>query len=1239
MVKKILSTFVFTVSFFTGFTQYTQVGTGFFGSANFGPLRTDTTSSYYSKFAFTYPEASLDSLQHGDTLRSLSFFYNAFDSIRGSATIRILIGATDNADFGATPLNWDSASRVAMVEVYNGNPKTVIGNQPREVFFPFAQPYLWDTVGGNVHLKVFVEYIQSTNQTGIFQWNVENGTSVPGFVSADESKFLFNRSNNGIDSITNRNSLIKPTLKLYHPRHKKDLEVNKIYSLGTIPVLMRRADTIKALVTNVGMDTIQSQKVYLYVRGANSFSDSVVVNQLPPYTQVMVKFSSYVVQNLGTETLTVQVEPDDNPNNDSLVKMRAVNYNVYSHNDPFMGSSGGIGFNGGTGDFVAKFYVDGISYINQIAVDFNRANQPFQLVVWDDDGTNGLPGTELFVSDTSQSVTGTFIMPVLPRIAVSNGYFVGIRQTSTTNVSFTFQEENPIRPHTFYFAAPARDTIWTNFDPGFNFNFNIRPRLQVANDVAVLDFVTPLAGDSLLYSGTDSIDLIARIINFGYQNQGSFIVRGQLFNQFNILEENRTVIISLPAEDTAVVNFGKISKFRLGNYRFRVTTEAPLDSVIDNNQATIEFTFFKEYDVAVDQVFSPQANDKFTMQRDPLQVVVRLANYGIIAHTDLPVILQLLGAKNEVLYTQSKLVDLGALSSRILAFDTTYLASNEVFVLRVFTDLASDSFRINDTVYVHPIVGEKRDDVLISDVARPAQGQQFAKNASMRPFVSFRNDGLNSQDSVVVEALVYNVRGDTLYYDSIHRSLSFFSLRQALFKPMLLDSIGSYTFIARVTIDDDQVPVNDTMSTHFNVVTGNDLRLVAVVNPVGILPVNSPNENVRVVVLNAGINDIDNAPVTVSIENNTGADIYTDQVSVSLMGGAIDTLIFKELTFNTLGNFYLTATNIWSGEDERQSSDTLRSSYITRFALDLGVVDHLLPEDTIEINEVIRPRFTLLNSGIDTIKNIRVAVHILDHAGVLLFADTVMPPDMAANIQYNLNTNTTWASEDGGVFTLRSVVLNTDDNPANNAFASTFVVAKRYDMEVLRADGPTTDENILKGSLYKPVATFGNAGLNAINNADVICEIKIGANTIYERTKTINIPIGQSVEVSFDSTLYYAAPAQAIAMFRVAFAADQVAHNDTVVSVFNFVQGANIAELDANRVEVFPNPVSHSFVLRSDAKIQKVMVFNDLGVVVSKIDGVLSNLLEVSLEEMATGTYFVHIATTDGNLTKQVVKR
>lgn len=1238
MFRKILISLLLALTCLAAKAQYTQIGTGLFGSANFGPLRTDTVPSHYSKFAFTYPEASLSSMSHGDTVRAVSFFFDAFDSLRGNCNLRILLASSGDADFGPGALNWDSVSRTDAIEVYSGNPKTILGNVPGEAQFLLQQPYRWDTTGGKVNLRVFVEYVQSTNQAGIFAWNVENGFSVPAFVSPNESKFLYGISNNGIDSISNRNALIKPTIKLYHPTVNDDLEVNRIYSLGTIPLLMRRADTIKAVITNLGLDTIISKKVYLNVRGANTFLDSIVVSNVAPYEKVNVRFANYIAQNIGTETLVVRVASDDNATNDSIAKPRIVNYNNYSHNDPFATTSGGIGFNGSTGDFVAKFYVQGTSYINQIKVDFNRANQPFQLVVWNDDGIGGKPGTEIFVSDTVLSVVGTFIMPVLPRIAVSNGYYVGIRQSSNTNVSFTFQEENPIRPHTFYFTAPAGDTTWTNFDPGFNFNFNIQPRLQVANDVAVLDFISPIAGDSILYSDTDSIDLIARIINFGYQNQGSFIVRGQIYNQFNQLEETRTAVISLPAEDTAVVDFGKLSKFRLGNYTFRVIAQLSLDSVTDNNQGEIEFTFIKEFDVAVDQIFSPSPNESFELLRDPIQAIVRLSNYGVKSHTNLPVILQFLNANSEVVYTQAKLVNIGPLTTQILAFDTTYLTLNGNYTLRAYTDLATDSFRINDTMFVNPIIGVKTDDLKITEITRPTENEKFAKNQSIRPFVRYLNDGTRNQDSVVIEATITNANDEIIYYDSMHESVSFFSIKQALFKPVTLDSLGDYTFFTRVTIAEDQLPDNDTASTRFSVVTGNDLRLVAVLNPNGTIPINAANANVEIVAFNAGLNDIVSAPISVAIEDNTGSSTYNDLRNVSLATGVTDTISFKLLNFDNLGDFYVTVTNDWSLEDERQSSDTIYSSFITRYSSDLGIVSHLLPKDTLEIGEVTRPRFSVLNSGIDTVKNINIKVNILDAAGAILFADTVSPPNMGSNVLFNVNTNETWSWNDGGMFTLRSEILNADNNSDNDILNTTFVLAKRRDLSVLSVSGPVNAENITKGSVYKPVASFQNEGLQDVIGAEVICDVKVGLITIYRNRQPISIPVGNSTTIEFDSSMSYPTVAEATAEFRVEYAQDQLATNDTLTTTFNFVQGASITELNPQLVEVYPNPVVNSFELRTSLIMNAVSIKNDLGVEVFTNLNVNASKLTISMDELTSGTYYIEISTNEGVVLKQLLK-
>ena len=190
------------------FGQYTKIGSGGFASGNFGPLRTDTSAAYYSRFAFIYPEATLTNLKHGDSISAISFFHRSFDSMRGNCNMKIFLKSTNQSDFGANSLNWSAESRNSTIKVFDGNPKNLISNSPQEVFFKLDKPYGWDTAGGKRHLEVLVEYSQKMNQVGTMNWFVESSFYVPGFISANESKYLYGSSTNGMDSMTTFSSSV-----------------------------------------------------------------------------------------------------------------------------------------------------------------------------------------------------------------------------------------------------------------------------------------------------------------------------------------------------------------------------------------------------------------------------------------------------------------------------------------------------------------------------------------------------------------------------------------------------------------------------------------------------------------------------------------------------------------------------------------------------------------------------------------------------------------------------------------------------------------------------------------------------------------------------------------------------------------------------------------------------------------------------------------------------------------------
>ena len=149
--------FFFVLYSIFGFGQYTQIGTGGFPSSNFGPIRTDTASAYYSRFAFIYPNSTLTNLKPGDSISAISFQHRSFDSLRGICSMKVYLKATNQSDFGAGSINWLAERRNGMTSIYEGNPSHLLGNTPGEVIFKLSQPYAWDTSRfyGPILLKMF----------------------------------------------------------------------------------------------------------------------------------------------------------------------------------------------------------------------------------------------------------------------------------------------------------------------------------------------------------------------------------------------------------------------------------------------------------------------------------------------------------------------------------------------------------------------------------------------------------------------------------------------------------------------------------------------------------------------------------------------------------------------------------------------------------------------------------------------------------------------------------------------------------------------------------------------------------------------------------------------------------------------------------------------------------------------------------------------------------------------------
>ena len=381
-------------------------------------------------------------------------------------------------------------------------------------------------------------------------------------------------------------SAFRPGTRLGWP-FTNDAAVTQVYTLGKLPIPYGSPHVIKANIKNNGDNTLTNIPVTLNITGANTFTDVQNIPSLASGSSVNVSFSAFSPSSTGANSIIVSL-PADNANvNNSVTVSQTVTNNSYSYAYGTT-ATGGIGFNGVTGDFVAKFNTNLASTINQVSVNFSAGGQPFQIGIWDATGVGGTPGTNLWTSTSQTSTVGVFTLPVSPAIPVNGDFYVGVRQTGTTNVSFSYQTENPIRSQTFYSASPTGSTTWTDFSPTSSFRFMIEPRLTLANDVGPSQIIEPVAGINSLC--TPPIAPKAIISNYGTVNQ-NFNVNFKV-TQNGVPLYSNTQAVSLAAGSSQTVTFANTFSPVSGNsYSSTVTTFLAGDGDVTNDVITNAFSY------------------------------------------------------------------------------------------------------------------------------------------------------------------------------------------------------------------------------------------------------------------------------------------------------------------------------------------------------------------------------------------------------------------------------------------------------------------------------------------------------------------------------------------------------------------------------------------------------------------------------------------------------------------------
>lgn len=538
-----------------------------------GFSRAPQGSSRYERthYLITASELAAAGIPNGVVFNALGFNYYTAQNIATTGNFMIYLENTSDVNNNKSA-TWTTA--ISTMTLVHNNPITIPASTG--VFdIPFVNGSSFTYTGGGLYVawdyQNAADPIATTGNNAFVNTTLVNG--LKGSSSTTAYAALTNSSN-------------RPATRLGWPL-VNDAAVTQVYTLGKLPIPYGSPHTIKTNIKNNGDNTLTNVQVTLNITGTNTFTDVQTIPSLASQASVDVSFAAFTPANIGANTIVVSVPADNVNTNNSVTVSQTITNNSYSYaygTTP----SGGVGFNGATGDFVAKFNSNSPTTINQVSVNFSAGGQPFQVGIWDATGAGGTPGTNLWTSSGQTSTSGVFTLPVSPAIPVNGDFYVGVRQTGTVNVSFSYQTENPIRPQTFYYTSPSGGTTWTDFAPNSSFRFMIEPRLTLANDVGPSIINEPTTGANSIC--TTPIAPKAIISNYGTINQ-TFNVNFMINQGVNTVYNN-TQNVSIAAGSSQTVTFANtFVPVSGGAYSSTVTTSLTGDGDVTNDIITNNFNY------------------------------------------------------------------------------------------------------------------------------------------------------------------------------------------------------------------------------------------------------------------------------------------------------------------------------------------------------------------------------------------------------------------------------------------------------------------------------------------------------------------------------------------------------------------------------------------------------------------------------------------------------------------------
>ncbi len=1242
--KSLLACSLSVLMILPSMAQYVQIGDGGYGGSNAGgPMNSTTLSNAWCKYAYIWPQSFLGNLRHGDTIRSLELYKDVATAMQASPSMTIWMGMADTAGFRNVPMSFSAeTSRAGMVKVYDRNPTADAAGIDGWKKFPFhIAPFVVDTTKGN-HLKVLVAYSQTGAQTANIPWLYENRFSLPG-LAIGQTRFQ-NGTGTPLDTLRNASD-VHPTIIFNYPRSDRDLMVMKLYTLGKLPVPLGNPDTIRALVRNVGKKTLSGQKILVRSRGANVLADSTTLPDIVSGEQRFVNLKALNAQKTGWDTLTATALRDANRLNDTALCVRIATTNVYSYKDPTQPpAGGGIGFNGTTGDFVARFSSNSPKSINQITITYGFGGQPCRIGIWEQNKRTGGPGKNIWTSSSFNTQTGNVVLPVWPPVAVNGVFYVGVRQTGTQNVAFGYQMEDPVRPQHFYYAAPTGDTNWVDFAPAAPFRFLIEPRIQADYDVAAESILVPKNRDTLDKFTLKTIAPKATIFNFGAKKADSVFVTMEVW-RYGVKIYSSTKKDSLSSGLRRTITFDStLLPTDIREHQVLLYTRLAKDQMVDNDTARAAFYVAVKRDVAVDALFEPSLSS-YEYKRDTIWPIARIQNNGVDAQGPFDVKAEIRNY-GKLLYSSTKSVTLGSEKGQIQAFDPYPCKDTGSMVFTIYSTLSVDRLRVNDTLRARFRV-DKSNDVGFSKGIFPAKDTTLNPTTlAFAPGAMLNNYGVLSQlNNFLVSCRIVR-NGVQVYFDTTRvpsyvGAPGFISFAKK-FRP---DRKGLYNIQFRSFLKGDQEPVNDSITYKFQVGRAHDQVAVEIRKPVSGSTLGIGTGPYRAWVLfrnNGYMKSSSPVPYTAQIWKD-GKMLYYSIRTTILDTGEARLLLFDSTFIPTLPGSYALKAFVSDVEDPFRSNDTVSSLFNVDKEIDVAArsIKSPTPGSIYRVKQdAVKAVAVIANESKKAISTpFQTAFEIRDPLNRLVFARYVSDT-LAYNGSMELTMPDSFVPTMPGkhrlwVFTR----LITDQYRLNDTQTLDFQANATIDAALMRIQTPDISKEFRIPGGVVPSVWLKNQSSGSASGIVVRFEAFDSASGQLRWTQSQTAPglnAGDSVLVNAPGTWNISQVGTYLLRMAATLNGDVYNGNDTLAAYLRAVDPLSVHALWSAAFIVYPNPAQQWVRLQLPDAVGGLLQLTDASGRLVRVLEAHSQLLY--LDSLGEGIYFLHWHSPYGCIVKRLVK-